>query len=204
MSEGTMEQPVTRVESTPAADPAALGLGAFALTTFLLSAYNAGWSPNFVWLGTAFFYGGMAQFLAGMWEFRNRNTFGCMAFSTYGGFWMSLAFFVMLILTGVVPAEVEIEGLGWFLLAFTIFNTYMLFWSTRVNVAVFLVFLTLEATEIVLVLGFLLGDVTTLIRLGGYLGVITAIVAWYTSAAVVVNNMAGRSVVPEGKPLWTD
>ena len=75
------------------ADPAPLGLGAFALTTFLLSAANAGWMTSATgdaWLGYAFAYGGFCQLLAGMWEFRNRNVFGATAFSTYGGFWIEL------------------------------------------------------------------------------------------------------------------
>src|SRR5690349_10376750 len=77
----------------PAADPAPLGLAAFALTTFLLSAANAGWmksATGSAWLGFAFAYGGLGQLLAGMWEFRNRNVFGATAFSTYGGFWIGL------------------------------------------------------------------------------------------------------------------
>src|SRR5579864_2013277 len=82
------------------ADPAPLGLAAFALTTFLLSAANAGWAPHggddIAWIGPAFFYGGLAQFAAGMWEFRNRNVFGATAFSTYGGFWMGLGIIVVL------------------------------------------------------------------------------------------------------------
>ncbi len=206
MTEQATEQPATRVEPTPAADPAALGLAGFALTTFLLSAFNAGWAPNFIWIGAAFFYGGMAQFLAGMWEFRNRNVFGATAFGTYGAFWFSLAFFFILILTGAIPpevvAEIEAPALGWFLLAFAIFNTYMMLWSTRVNKAVFGVFLTLEATEILLFLHFFTGS-QPLLRIGGYVGVLTALVAWYASAAVVVNNMAGRAVVPVGQPMWS-
>ena len=96
------------------ADPAPLGLGAFALTTFILSAHNAGWAPDLVWVGPALFYGGLAQFLAGMWEFRNRNTFGSTAFTTYGAFWLSLAAFVVLDLFGKVPAGLNLaHALGW-------------------------------------------------------------------------------------------
>src|SRR5881628_3971752 len=81
----------------PVADPAPLGLAAFALTTFLLSAKNAGWTHGTdAWLGYALGYGGLVQLLAGMWEFRNRNVFGSTAFSTYGGFWISLGLFVIL------------------------------------------------------------------------------------------------------------
>src|SRR5437016_3667672 len=184
------------------ADPGPLGLGAFALTTFVLSVHNAGWAPDIIWVGLAVFYGGLAQFMAGMWEFRNKNAFGATAFSTYGGFWLSLGTFVLLILFGRVPAAVNVDSaLGWFLLAFAIFNTYMMLWATRLNVAVFLVFLTLEITEIVLFIGFL-GANANMIKLGGIIGVITALVAWYASAAGVISSL-GAPVLPVGKPLWS-
>jgi succinate-acetate transporter protein len=177
------------------ADPAPLGLGAFALTTFILSAHNAGWAPDLIWVGPALFYGGLAQLLAGMWEFRNRNTFGSTAFTTYGAFWLSLAAFVVLDLFGKVPKDVNVaHALGWFLLAFAIFNTYMLLWSMTINRAVFGVFLTLEVTEILLFLGFFAGQAV---------GVLTALVAWYASAAGVANAMAERPVVPVGRPIWS-
>src|SRR5437764_15289231 len=86
----------TLVELSPVADPAPLGLAAFALTTFLLSGHNASFIPDVIWLGAALFYGGLAQLLAGMWEFRNRNVFGATAFSTYGGFWLALGACVVL------------------------------------------------------------------------------------------------------------
>src|SRR5437762_14359667 len=87
-----------RIVLSPIADPAPLGLAAFALTTFVLSGHNASFIPDTVWIGLALFYGGLVQLLAGMWEFRNRNVFGSTAFSTYGGFWMSLGVFVTLVL----------------------------------------------------------------------------------------------------------
>src|SRR3982751_7062373 len=96
MSTYSSDRPVQLVESTPAADPAPLGLAGFALTTFLLSGHNASWIPDAIWIGPALFYGGLCQLLAGMWEFRNRNVFGATAFSTYGGFWMSLGVFIVL------------------------------------------------------------------------------------------------------------
>ncbi len=129
------------------ADPAPLGLAAFALTTFLLSSKNAGWTTADAWLGFAFAYGGFIQLLAGMWEFRNRNVFGATAFSTYGGFWLGLGLWVLLVAPTSTAAG---HDLGWILLSFAIFNTYMLFWSTQINWAVFGVFVTLELTEIVL------------------------------------------------------
>lgn len=207
-----MAEEQVRTVFTPVADPAALGLGGFALTTFLLSAHNAGWAPDFAWIGPAFFYGGLAQFMAGMWEFRNRNVFGCTAFTTYGAFWLSLGLFIYLFISNkAVSTSLGAIGLnkdlGWFLLAFAIFNTYMLLWSSRVNTAVFTVFLTLEITEIVLFIGFFMAGAgnasgANVIKIGGYLGVLTAAVAWYTSAAVVVNAMAERIVLPVGPALW--
>jgi uncharacterized protein len=185
------------------ANPAALGLGGFALTTFVLSTHNAGWAPDLTWVGLAFFYGGLAQFTAGMWEFKTGNTFGATAFSTYGAFWASLATFIVLVLGGKVPAGDINNDLGWFLLSFAIFNTYMLFWSARTNMSVFLVFLTLEITEIILFIGFFNSGNKGTIQLGGYMGIITAIVAWYASAAVVANSLRVKPIVPVGKPIWS-
>jgi uncharacterized protein len=184
------------------ADPAPLGLAAFALTTFLLSAVNAGWANSSTtndWLGYAFAYGGLVQLLAGMWEFRNRNVFGSTAFSTYGGFWIGLGLWALLVAPHGVGNEIH-KDLGWILLAFAIFNTYMLLFSTQVNAAVFGVFLTLELTEILLFIGNFAVN-TSIIKIGGYLGIITALVAWYTSAAGVINGMKGSVVFPVGGPL---
>ncbi len=201
----------TLVEAVPAADPAPLGLAAFALTTFMLSGHNATFIPDLIWVGLALFYGGLVQLLAGMWEFRNRNVFGATAFSTYGGFWMSLGIFVVLAevsktIGGSLAGAHLPNALAWFLLAFAIFNTYMLLWSTQVSVAVFLAFLTLEATEILLVIGNF--DAAHghpnngWIHLGGWVGIATAAVAWYASAAGVINGMKAPSVVlPVGAPL---
>ncbi|HEX6471807.1 MAG TPA: acetate uptake transporter [Streptosporangiaceae bacterium] len=193
------------------ADPAPLGLGAFALTTFLLSASNAGWTDGSdAWLGYAFAYGGLAQLLAGMWEFRNRNVFGATAFSTYGAFWIGLGLYVTQVVPKQaaaaaaakhVPVETIVQNdLGWILLAFAIFNTYMLLWSTQVSAAVVAVFLTLELTEIILFIGNFSGSTGT-IKLGGWLGILTALCAWYASAAGVINGMTGRPVLRVGGPL---
>ena len=140
------------------ADPAPLGLAGFALTTFLLSGHNATFIPDLIWVGPALFYGGLAQLLAGMWEFRNRNVFGATAFSTYGAFWMSFGIFVVLLSAdkrfGAAFAGDNVpNAAAWFLFAFLIFNTYMLIGSMRVSKTVFLVFLALEATELILVIG---------------------------------------------------
>jgi succinate-acetate transporter protein len=188
---------------SPIADPAPLGLAAFALTTFLLSAFNAGWmtkASGDAWLGYAFAYGGFGQLLAGMWEFRNKNVFGATAFSTYGGFWIGLGLWALLVAPKITPAA-QGKDLAWILLAFAIFNTYMLLWASRVNVAVFLVFLTLEVTEIVLFIGYFSAS-TSIHQIGGVIGVITALAAWYASAAGVGASL-GSPLLPVGKPLWS-
>jgi succinate-acetate transporter protein len=197
----TDEAPAAVATGTGIADPAPLGLAAFALTTFLLSAVNAGWAKNSsgaAWLGYALAYGGLVQLLAGMWEFRNRNVFGATAFSTYGGFWIGVGLWAIL----VAPhAPAGSKDLGWILLAFAIFNTYMLIFSSQLNVAVFLVFLTLELTEIFLFIG-TFANSSGIVKVGGVIGIITAFVAWYTSAAGVINGMKGKQVLPVGSPLF--
>ncbi len=196
----------------PVADPAPLGLAAFALTTFVLSGHNASFIPDGIWIGLAIFYGGLVQLLAGMWEFRNRNVFGATAFSTYGGFWLALGAFVFFATTShgfaalLKGPDVD-NALAWFLIAFAIFNTYMLMWSTRVSWAVTGVFLTLEITEILLAIGFFRiahGYSPYWLHAGGWAGIVTAAVAWYTSAAGVVNGMSPRAVLPVGRPMWAE
>ncbi len=129
-----------------------------------------------------------------MWEFRRGNVFASTAFSSYGGFWIGLFIWIR-----VAPPATG-HDLGWILLAFAIFNTYMLVLSTQLNVAVFGVFLTLELTEIVLAIGNFTSSVG-ISQAGGYIGVLTAVVAWYTSAAGVSAGMGGRILLPVGKPL---
>ena len=205
VSEGTTVEPspTTSAPGTGIADPAPLGLAAFALTTFLLSAANAGWmtkATGSAWLGYAFAYGGLAQLLAGMWEFRNRNTFGAVAFSTYGGFWIGLALWVELVAAHATSAAAAQHDVAWILLAFAIFNTYMLILSSQLNMAVFVVFLTLEITEIILFIGNFAGSSGT-VKFGGYVGLVTALAAWYASAALVSAGVGGKLRFPVGKAL---
>ena len=196
----------TLIESIPAADPAPLGLGAFAITTFLLSGHNASWIPDAIWIGPALFYGGLCQLLAGMWEFRNRNVFGATAFSTYGGFWLGLGSVVVLAdvsktFASSLAGTNLTNALAWFIFAFAVFNLYMLLWSMRVSGAVFMVFLTLQITEILLVISFFNlshGGTSWWLHAGAWAGVVTAAVAWYASAAGVVNGMSIESVLPVG------
>jgi uncharacterized protein len=182
---------------TPA-DPGPLGLAAFAGTTFVLSMMNAN-LVNFgkalpVVLGLALAYGGIGQLLAGIWEFRTGNTFGAVAFCSYGGFWISFYFLVQVQLKNIAPTEVN-SALGLYLWMWGIFTAYMFIASLKTTGAVALVFLLLAITFIVLGIGNAGGSAGT-IHLGGYLGLATAIAAWYASAAGVTNATWGRTVLP--------
>ncbi len=192
---------------TPA-DPGPLGLAGFAGTTFVLSLVNAGLvgSGNAVGggllplvAGLALAYGGIAQFAAGIWEFRAGNTFGAVAFCSYGAFWISF-YFVVHAAASVAPTEI-FSGLGLYLWMWGIFTTYMFIASLRTSGAVALVFLLLAITFILLGIGnsALAGttNVTnTTIKIGGYVGIATALAAWYASFAAVINSTFGRVVLP--------
>jgi len=178
-------------------DPAPLGLAAFALTTFVLSFFNAGLVSDKglpVVLGLALAYGGIAQLLAGMWEFRNNNTFGATAFTSFGAFWIS--FFVLEQFEGSkIPTTNLGKAVGLYLIAWGIFTAYMWVASFRVSVAVNLVFLLLAVTFIVLGIGNANGT-ESIVHAGGWIGIATAIMAWYASFASVTNKTFGRIVLP--------
>lgn len=182
------------------ADPAALGLGAFAMTTFVLSVVNAGLidkAAEPVVLGLALFYGGLVQLLAGMWEFRRGNVFGSLAFSSFGAFWLSFFFYVTYIVGGLARVNEAGAATGLFLLAWAIFTGYMMIAALRVNVAVLAVFVFLFLTFIALVIG-AWADSGVFTKVGGWLGLITAAIAWYTSFSIVVNATFKKTVLPVG------
>jgi succinate-acetate transporter protein len=182
------------VPAVPAfADPGPLGLAAFALTTFVLSFANAGLIPGAgaAVLGLALFYGGVVQLIAGIWEFANRNTFGATAFCTYGAFWLA---FWYLVSSGDEKAAGS-GGVGIFLIAFGIFTLYMTVAALRTNGALIAVFAFLTLTFFALGIGAAAGA-EGLTRLGGWLGIITALIAWYTSFAGVLNSTFKRVVLP--------
>jgi succinate-acetate transporter protein len=144
-------------------------------------------------------YGGAAQLLAGIWEFRTGNTFGAVAFCSYGAFWISF-FFIVQSVGKNTPTEV-FSGLGLYLWMWGIFTAYMFIASLRTTGAVALVFLLLAITFIVLGIGnSALGGTTNVtngtIKLGGYIGIITAIAAWYASFAAVINSTFARVILP--------
>jgi uncharacterized protein len=199
---GTEEDPTApRVLHFPkVADPGPLGLAAFALTTFVLSFFNAELAPKsgeLIVFPLALAYGGIAQFAAGMWEFRTGNTFGAVAFASYGAFWVSLWFFNQFLAEGIKDPGVVGHAVGLYLIAWGIFTTYMFVASLRTTAAVSLVFFLLAVTFFLLGFGNR-GANADVIKLGGYVGLATAIVAWYASFAVVTNSTFGRTVLPVG------
>jgi succinate-acetate transporter protein len=181
---------------TPA-DPGPLGLGAFALTTFVLSMFNSGLVSSAgepVVLGLALFYGGIAQLLAGMWEFRTGNTFGAVAFCSYAAFWLSFWALVHFY-AARIPAAHAGDAIGLFLFAWAIFTAYMWAASLRTNGVLVVVFGLLTITFVLLALGDS-GESTSLTKAGGWFGLATAAGAWYGSFAAVINSTFGRVVLP--------
>jgi uncharacterized protein len=186
---------------SPIADPGPLGLAAFALTTFVLSMFNAklvGGGGEPVVFGLALAYGGLAQLLAGMWEFRTGNTFGAVAFTSYGAFWLSFWAYVQFYAKDVPAADAG-HAVGLYLIAWGIFTAYMFVASLRTSAAVALVFLLLALTFFALGIGDA-GAHTNISKLGGWLGLAAAVAAWYASFAAVTNSTFGRTVLPV-KPL---
>jgi uncharacterized protein len=176
------------------ANPGPLGLCAFALTTFVLSCVNAGLFPagaQDIVVGLALFYGGFAQILAGMWEFRTGNTFGATAFTSYGAFWLSFAA-IFIPGTGILDALGKANvgsAVGLYLLGWTIFTGLMFLGTLRINMALVVVFAVLFVTFLALTIGFLAGS-PGLIQFGGYLGILTALAAWYTALAGIKTPFA--------------
>jgi succinate-acetate transporter protein len=189
---------VARPAST-IADPAPLGLAAFGLSAFVLSVFNAGLAPETaegVVFGLALFYGGLVQVAAGLWEFVKGNVFGATAFCSYGAFWMSFWYLTGYTDLSAAGADAAI-GVGVFLLGWTIFTTYMTVAAWRTTSALFAVFVTLTMTFVCLTAGDFAGN-AGLTWLGGWLGILTALGAWYCAAAGVINATWGRIVLPVG------
>jgi succinate-acetate transporter protein len=178
-------------------NPAPLGLAAFGLTTLVLNAFNAGLvdktSEGLVWpLGI--FFGGMAQFAAGMWEAKKNNTFGFTAFSSFGAFWMFLALTNILKNTGAIE-PITPEGKSLFLVAWGIFTGYMTVGTFRVSRAVQAVFITLTILFFLLAIG---AHDETWEKIAGWEGMVCAGTALYASFATVLNETWGHQVMPVG------
>jgi uncharacterized protein len=199
----SVEPTAGRMAGWSPADPGPLGLAGFAGTTFVLSMINANLVSAAalpVVLGLALAYGGIAQLIAGVWEFRTGNTFGAVAFCSYGAFWISFYFLAHVLLPDIPKTE-QASALGLYLWMWGIFTTYMFVASLRTTGAIALVFLLLAATFIILGIGnsALAGGTAATngtIKLGGWVGLATAVVAWYASFAAVVNSTFGRVLMP--------
>jgi uncharacterized protein len=189
----------TTVSSAAWGDPAPLGLSGFALTTLVLSVSNAGLvkeaGAGVLVLGLAAFYGGLAQFVAGVVEFRRGNTFGATAFGSFGAFWLSEWW----IDTHVTAATGDIhQATGLLLLGWAIFTGFMTVGALRTNLATLAVFAALTLTFLFLALGAFQNGTQpdSLTKIGGYLGILTGLLAWYTAAAVVINSTHKRELLP--------
>jgi succinate-acetate transporter protein len=200
MAQVLTNSPTTQTAPAPTfgsliADPAPLGLAGFALTTFMLSTFNAGILPKsaeVAILGVALFYGGLTQLFAGMWEFVKGNTFGALAFSSYGAFWMSLWY---LIVHAHLAKPDAANGVGIFLLAWTIFTVYMTIVTMRISGLLFTLFSVLLVTFAFLTAGNFMSN-PSIVHIGGYLGLLTAFIAWYASFAGVLNGTAKKVILP--------
>lgn len=197
----------------PAADPAPLGLSAFALTTFVFSLVNAGFIQQGedpgqqivnLFLPLALIYGGLAQLIAGILEFRTGNTFGVAGFGSFGSFWISLAIMNLMARQGIIAETRLAEAQGWFFLAWAIFTVILLIATFGLNVGLIVTFALLLLTLILLAAGDLMGGhpaggtALLLATWGGYVGILTALAAWYVAAADVINDTFGRTVLPVG------
>ena len=181
---------------TPA-DPGPLGLAGFAMTTFVLSMFNAGLVSKGgepVVLGLALAYGGLAQLLAGMWEFRTGNTFGAVAFTSFGAFWISY-WALITFFAADIPPENLAAAVGLYLIGWGIFTAYMFVASLRTTAAIALVFILLAITFFLLGIGNA-NESDGMIEVGGWAGLLTAAAAWYASFAAVTNSTFGKTVLP--------
>lgn len=190
------------------ANPGPLGLSGFALTTLVLSAWNSGiiaGADVLIVIGLAVFYGGIAQFSAGMWEFRTGNTFGATAFASYGAFWLS---FAALLIPGFGVAFGSKTGpsstaLAWYLLGWTIITGILMIGSFRTNGGTALVFILLFVTFLLLCIGAFggAGAGQGMTKIGGYVGIVTAIVAWYVALAGILSGVSGGKMNLPVMPL---
>ena len=190
-------------EQMKQANPAALGLVGFGLTTVMLSLINAGILPKGgepVVLPLAFAFGGLIQIIAGLLEFKAGNTFGMVAFLAYGAFWWWFAFLVLLGSVGVLDLSQAGSTIAVTLIGWGVFTLYMWVATFKATKALWWVFLTLWITFFLLGFGDLLG-IGGVSQAGGWVGLLCGLIAMYTSFAIVTNETFGRAVLPVGVPM---
>ncbi|MBK8474884.1 MAG: acetate uptake transporter [Opitutaceae bacterium] len=183
--------------STPKqGNPAVVGLAGFGLTTLVLQFHNVGWAGNgpMIWLGLVF--GGLTQLIAGFQEKSMGNNFGYCAFTGYGAFWISLCLMLLGNHFGIFPASGT--DVGWFLVAWTLFTVILWIGSMRIHGA-------MAITFTLLLIGFVLLDIghfgyPICNKIAGYELMACALAAWYMMARILLNDLAGREVLPAGQP----
>jgi len=187
-------------QSNTLANVGALGLGGFALSTFVLNIVNAGLvdaATIGIVMPIAMFYGGLAQFAAGMWDVKRGDTFGATCFSSFGAFWMGLAAFFFLRLAGVQAfVDVTPAGIAVILIAWGLFTGYATIASLKKPRGITWVFITLTILFFLLAIGEFVPIVHTI---AGYEGIVCSLIAWYCSAAILINEAHGRTVLPLGE-----
>jgi uncharacterized protein len=179
------------------ANPAPLGLLGFALTTIMLNLHNAGIiSMNVTILALGIFYGGLAQVMVGAMEYKNGNTFGTIAFTSYGFFWIALVGILIMPTMGIGTAA-DKQSMAWFLGLWGVFSAFLFIGTLKMNLATQFVFGSLTLLFMLLALGDATGngDIT---KVAGYVGIVCGLSAMYTGMAQVLNEVYGRTVMPLG------
>ncbi|MGB9938823.1 acetate uptake transporter [Methanosarcina sp.] len=180
------------------ANPAPLGLMGFGMTTVLLNIHNAGFYPmNAMILSMGFFYGGLAQVIAGIMEWKKGNTFGTTAFTSYGLFWLSLVGLVLLPKAGDNFTGFATESFPFaaYLFMWGLFTLYMFIGTLKATRALQVVFLTLTILFFLLAAGNYLGS-TEILTIAGYEGIFTGLSAIYAAMGQVLNEMYGKKMIP--------
>ena len=177
--------------------PLPLGLAGFGMTALVLSAINAGIfdaAITPVVLPMAFFFGGVTVIIAGMWAFARGETFPAVAMSALGSFWVVFAVLERFVVPGL-PADVVGQAMGAYLLVWTVFAVGACIPAARTNVAVFAVVLGTALTFAALAIANLAG-LSTMVTVGGVLGLLTGLTAVYTAVAILTNDMYGSERMP--------
>lgn len=191
-----MDQSTIIIKDT-SANPAPLGLLAFGLTTVLLNLHNAGiFEMNSMILAMGIFYGGIAQIIAGILEAKKNNTFGFVAFVSYGSFWLTLVALIVMPKKGWIPPPSE-SAMVAYLIMWGIFTGLLFLGTLRISAALQFIFATLTILFFLLALGEYSGN-TFLKKFTGYEGIICGGSAIYTGAALLLNEVYGKTVLPLG------
>jgi succinate-acetate transporter protein len=179
------------------ANPAPLGLMAFGVTTVLLNVHNAGFfAMNTMILAMAVFYGGVAQVIACLQEYKKNNTFGATAFGSFGLFWLTFVAMIVFPKWTGVPAPTE-TAVGWYLLAWGVFTGLMFIATLRINRSLQTVFFSLTVLFVLLAIQKWTLN-TTLEKVAGWEGIFVGLSAVYGSIAQILNEAYGRVVLPIG------